>query len=49
MLAHTASERFTERMLALVSMLAANLLSDRMSAFPSNRPRSKLPIVVSSS
>jgi murein DD-endopeptidase MepM/ murein hydrolase activator NlpD len=40
MLPSAASERFAER------MLAASLLRDRMSAFPSDRARSKLPIVV---
>ena len=46
MLLPAASERSTEPMLALVSTLAANLLRNRMPAFPSDRRRSKLPIVV---
>ena len=46
MLSPVAGERFAERMLALVNTLAANLLKDRMSAFQSDRPRGKLPIVV---
>ncbi len=40
MLLLAASRRFTE------PMLAANHLKDRMRAFPPDRPRSKLPIVI---
>src|SRR5512143_2883277 len=46
MLSSAASARFAERILGLVSTLATNLLRNRMSAFPYDRPRSKAPIVV---
>ena len=44
--ATSATERFAERMPALIKTLAAKLPRDQMSAFPSDRPRSKFPIVV---
>ncbi len=46
MLPSAASERFAGQMVALVGTLAVNLLKDRMSTFSSDRPRSRLPIVV---